>query len=654
MTRVKISVSAIIKAYFSIYMGLMLVFCISSKQETFGEADDYILPAISIINEQNISVSKSDVELAKKYFPAWEESLPKYRLSGKKTRSGEEMAWYFATYSLFAVPYILLLKFFNISATYAFTLTNLTCIYLLMILIWEHMKISDIRKLALIILLTINPILFYYVWPSAETFIFAFIGMALVFWYNREYKRAAIFISIAGTMNPTVIVIGMGIVVDYFINILSDKQNGESYILRFKNKLKDIFLLGSSFLIFLVPLAYNYYHVNHINLTASYSGFTLNRPYNTTLRRLVAYMFDLNYGVLPYFPIILSLAIILFVIAIFKKQFRYVFICLVWLGMVYSYSLMVHINSGMAGIARYNAWGSVIIVFAVCIYFDKLISSKWLKRFVVLLLAISPIISAIILQCYGLVMATNTSYVYFTPIAKYVLNNAPYLYNPLHSTFSSRVTHVDGGYNYQTPLIYSAKRGYVRKILATAKDKARLRQEAYFENKEDTKWFYNKLSKLTDKESYISIPKSIKIKMIPKLKEENTIYLGKKKYNAKRYIIKGLPKARANCSPIDGKVAVLRFRIDDSKNKLVEGRINIFRIRGDKQRMKILVNKEKVKETVVKGKEQISFIFYPKKDIVNLKIKLVDTTSKKELKSANDFRALGACIESISFNIKDY
>jgi hypothetical protein len=59
------------------------------------------------------------------------------------------------------------------------------------------------------------------------------------------------------------------------------------------------------------------------------------------------------------------------------------------------------------------------------------------------------------------------AYTYFTPIANYVLDKAPALYNPLPSTFASRTLHVDGGYAHAMwrPIVYTNNDSYVRKIL---------------------------------------------------------------------------------------------------------------------------------------------------------------------------------------------
>jgi hypothetical protein len=135
------------------------------------------------------------------------------------------------------------------------------------------------------------------------------------------------------------------------------------------------------------------------------------------------------------------------------------------------YSIMVHINCGMAGIARYSSWAAVIMIFAVSINFNNIITGQNLKEISKVLLIASTIITGIVIFNYGPMSASNTACVKMTPLAQKVLNYVPILYNPLHSTFNSRVKNIDGGYNYKTPIVYCNNEGHVKKILATKNDK---------------------------------------------------------------------------------------------------------------------------------------------------------------------------------------
>lgn len=52
------------------------------------------------------------------------------------------------------------------------------------------------------------------------------------------------------------------------------------------------------------------------------------------------------------------------------------------------------------------------------------------------------------------VLAQKVPYTYFTPIARFFLDNIPSVYNPLFSTFYNRTVHVDDDYHLPTPICY--------------------------------------------------------------------------------------------------------------------------------------------------------------------------------------------------------
>ena len=72
------------------------------------------------------------------------------------------------------------------------------------------------------LLLTVNPIINYLTWVSAEVVIYSLIAAGMTCWCNRWFRRAAVFISAAAIMNPTVFMIGILMIIDYFINLYQE------------------------------------------------------------------------------------------------------------------------------------------------------------------------------------------------------------------------------------------------------------------------------------------------------------------------------------------------------------------------------------------------------------------------------------------------
>jgi hypothetical protein len=112
----------------------------------------------------------------------------------------------------------------------------------------------------------------------------------------------------------------------------------------------------------------------------------------------------------------------------------------------------------------------------------------------------------------------NVNYTSILPQARFILNNIPSLYNPLYSTFISRVEHRDGGYDYNGPVFYSDTEEHVRKVLLQKSDRPEaLLNAVFFEDDASRIYFENQVTELTgDSEEYmyINIPRQYSITQI--------------------------------------------------------------------------------------------------------------------------------------------
>lgn len=504
------NIKKIICIYILAYFIVAGMYCGINGSWPVGEWDDYTYPTVTLLTHHQISIYESDLPQIKEYFPEWADSIDAVginHLSGRYTRNGGTLAYYFPIYALTCIPMICLLKFLGLPAIYAFTFTNLFAIMTVLLIIFQYLQTDDKIKLILIILLSANPIMFYFCWASGETVIYSFLAIGLICWYNKWYKRAAVFISIAGGLNTTIMSIGIIMIAEYMIQLLQKKPKDVSWINFIKKNILDVIGYGMCYSFGLIPMIYFYYNTGYINLTASYEGFLTGKE--TTFQRNIAYLFDLNFGIFPYFPIVLLMGIFLLVNACIYKHWRYI----EWFGAfilnMVLYSIMVHINCGMAGIARYNSWGVLTLIFAVCLFSSEIIDKEKLQTILRTGLWCNIVMLFLIIYQYGPTGANKTSYVYWTPIAKYVIDKYPSAYNPLHSTFNSRTTHQDGGYGYETPIVYVSDDGYVRKILASKKDTDNLKNILYSET--DNEWLNEKIDRLEEKEIYISVSSKYKI-----------------------------------------------------------------------------------------------------------------------------------------------
>lgn len=176
----------------------------------------------------------------------------------------------------------------------------------------------------------------------------------LICWQKLQYKKAAVFLSIASHLNPTVLVVGMVLIANYLFHVLCSAG-----IKKIWSRYREIRLLAVCFLPSVLPFAWNLFYAGRINLTAT-TETDLN-PVNI-FGRFKAYMLDWNLGFLPYFGILFILFLIVFAVSVWKRNGRVAAMGLAFFGTCLAYSIEIHINLGMSGLARYNAWASAIMI----------------------------------------------------------------------------------------------------------------------------------------------------------------------------------------------------------------------------------------------------------------------------------------------------
>ena len=367
------------------------------------------------------------------------------------------------------------------------------------------LNLNRIVKWSLFLIFAFGPTMFYITWPSAEVLITSLCLYSLVALFCHNYKTSLLFMSIASTLNITLTPICFFIWFKYALYKEPSFYKLDKFKLFIAQNLKEIIKLSLIQLITFVPIVLNLFRWNRMVVMQG-MGTT-----EGLFGRFVAYLIDLNFGIFPYFPFLFFIVIAVSIFSEKRKEYFVFLLCS--LVTLIGISLMVHINCGMTGIARYNLWFSSILLVVSC-YYSSFFNKKILKATQFLTLLSAAYISIFVWTCHGIQADRGTSYTSMSPIAKRVLYYIPQLYNPLYSTFNSRTIHVDGGYNYKTPVIYvSDKDQFVKKILASKKDKELLRESLNPLSNNDQKKIISELEKLTDTDSYLNFDKRFSIKI---------------------------------------------------------------------------------------------------------------------------------------------
>ncbi len=476
---------------------------------TYGEWDDYSIMTASLMHDYNFTISSEDVDYAKNLFPEWSERYEQnIRLSGFQTRSGDLLAWYAPTYSFFCIPFVWLTSLLGISGAYAFRLANIFFLLITLFLVNRKSRLGDGGRFLMILALSLHPVIFYVKWPSAEVFLYCLLILSIISWLNRQYYQAAVYCSIAGTLNPVIMLWGIFMIIWYLGSLYAEKGEQRFFSFYF-SRWKRILGYGSCYVIGILPLIYNYYQTGHINLSAaghinlSAVGL-LNKDLKLIIKYCFAYLFDLNFGFLPYFCVIMLLDFVIFFLALRRKDWKYLFLAFACGGLIFGYSMVLHINCGMAGISRYNVWNSSFLIIMAFYGIEEHLRRK--HQYAPLAVSLLGIWMTFSVAWNG----SSCSYVTMLPISTYVLDHFPALYYPLPSTFCSRVMHIDGAYQYTYPVIYYDLEGNVRKMLVneTCTEDVKKMLEG---NKEDMQWLEKKLDEVVH-EQYISVGRSHTLK----------------------------------------------------------------------------------------------------------------------------------------------
>lgn len=611
------------------YLILLLIYGLTFSPVPVGEWDDYCLSTASLINDQNSTVSSSDIEKAKELFPEWSQKINKHGLSGFTTSTGDELPWYFGTYSAVCVPMVLVLEFLDLPAIYAFVLTNIFVYILTLYLVYKKAPLSDSKKLIILIMLIINPVVFYFTWISAEVFICSCVVLTMLFWSRNEYKKAAIAVSVASTLNPAILALAIVMILD-FLTGLFRKQKIRSFkdiLVRFKTNSESIFLYGCCYIIAIIPFIYNYSQVGSINLTAALPRF---RDSTGTFPRFIAYLFDLNFGFLPYFSFLFLLFLILIPFAVFYKKTRFLWLTAGFFGTVAIYSLMSHINCGFSAIARYSAWCAPIMLFGVVEYYDEIIKVRLLKLMANISLIVTFVIMLFILYLYGPMSASNVSVFEMTPIAAMVLDVCPSAYNPLYSTFNARVSHIFGGYTYTLPLYYVGNDGYVNKILTSKDSSETVLNDLLSSNPDDLDWLRNQLNNIKDsKEQYISVDRSHQIFICRTYELGESIGFSSDNYTAPRYISDRMSSVSSSFSWTQYDTLDVRLRIQEAEeHEKFHIYVQLADVYNERQQVNVFVNGRKVCSLIAIKGQDLSFDIPNDADgIVLLEFVLPDATT---------------------------
>lgn len=595
------------------FLVVYLILAMLQSSGPSGESGSFSLATVSLIESGDFIITEEEYEKAVQLMPSHERYLEWYYHDFlPKDNAGNVYPWYFGIYAILCIPVFVSLDLFGLDVTYAFAITNALLLATALYIVYRECRLNKILRLLLVLFLGFSPVLRYIQWQSYEVATCSFVMVAMVFWFTGRRELGALCLALAGTMNPTAMAFGIFMILEYFFERLQcDGWNVPKFVKQCYADWKEIGVYALCFVPCLVPVAITYLHFRQVNMVA----MTGTTEYAGVPSRILAYLFDLNLGLLPYVPLLLVLFVVVALCAIYKREWKYIFAVIGVISTIAAFSLTLHINCGMTGIARYNTWLLPMLICTVIYAIQNNILHMVPRGLTIGALSIS-VCWCILMIVWVAASPAKGNYTSWCPLAEIVLEKAPQLYNPLPSTFNSRQNHVDGGYIIDEPVIYEGQDGYVRKVLVPTSSGLDVLDSLVVEEK-DQAIFERECKKLqTDKEfCYLNFPSGTTIVYAQPYTIGDSI-LFTPENNGTRYFGKGISVVEGNFAWSDGVNSSLKLNIGAISSD-IEAQFEFLNVYGGTQTLIVSSNgQELFHDIVTQENPNIDFVI-PQECVIN-------------------------------------
>ena len=543
---------------------------------------------------------------------------------------------HFGAYSALVVPAKKVVSYLGFYPLWGFFITNFLMYIAAAGSVIVFLKAESLQKLIVVLLLLINPVVFYLSWAHTEVYIFSFVTIGLVFYSNRQYRWAILFLSIAAAQNIGVLPFAMAVGIELIISYIeASKEKTETWKWSFflKEYWYKIAAHGVFFIPAFIPLLLNLYRFNTISLVTDTA-----RENKYLLHKALDYAFDLNLGIFPYEPVLLLLFIIMIIAGIIRRKKQAWTFLLGVGGVLYVIANQMQINCGMQFIMRYNVWIIPMLVFFVVLNWKAVFKTD---RHLCLAGITEAVFTGLMLffLLYGGGEFNNFQ---LAPWTKVVLDHVPALYNPSHGIFMSRVLGREL-YHWPRPLFYITDEGKIRKILLYKESEPLFYSDQYIlEDGQGNIIEKNSLKQLLIDEgdySYINISGDVYLSR--EIGNGYTVNFADDIVEPDVAVLRGVSQSEGWGRWTDSFEVSIQTRARSEAARL-KGHIEAEGVFQHPQRVVILVNESEVLVTTVNGKQSIDFEFdNPGSRGLVIKLLLPDSVKPADIGQSFDERELG-------------
>lgn len=439
-------------------LSLGIFFLAQPKVQLAGDIPEYFGITESLLSHANVDLTSRDqASLEKILHPAYFTD-PGYYIYGT---GGKRYPVHFIFYSILATPVRTILSVFHANELKTLALTNVLIVFIVTAFIFRRFSLSPFQKGVLLLLLFLSPLAFFFGWPGPDAYYTILLLFAVYLFYAKRYYWASLITVFASWHSQPLFVLALGFLAAYLLKAMKIKT-ANALLMR----IIPLILLA-------LPYFYNYLAFGVLTpWTLLQNGWTQVYGFglqNASVRRIFEMFFDLNMGLFWYAPIIF-LAGCFYACRSFKEDKRNIFV----VGLVFLTALFYQTNPAWHfGTAGFGPSRHVLFVLPFLIYF--LVNHA--KRTVSYIALLAFIIASqlFVLSLNGWFLPNWEHTLHQSPVATYVLNSWPKLYNPTPEIFVDRTNHTD--LSYITSAIYKNNNGVCKKAYVLITEKDRIEKE---------------------------------------------------------------------------------------------------------------------------------------------------------------------------------
>lgn len=381
-----------------------------------GDIANYLGVTESIMNHQSLELQPDDKTYLKTIIhPAYFDNPIYYNIIG---RNGNFYSMHFVAYPLLITPVRMIIEFAKLDPLRTFSIAN--TIIIVAVLTYLVSREQELKKRWLLTLLIyFSSIIFFIPWAGPDLLVLALLLLSADAWKRSSFWQASVFATLASWHSQPLLILALGMTICAWV-----KQ---------KQHIKLLLLIG---VITVIPYLYNLWTFGVLTPWSLLSdgwtnlyGFGIQ---NIRIEKLWSQFFDLNMGIFWYAPLL----VIIWLCNLHKN--KVISTLLVLTAFAFQTNPGFHYGTAGYGPSRHIIFLVPFLIMTTLTYLSSLNQTK--RIYIIGSIIVSQLF---ILNMNGWLSPNFENTLQFTPMAKFVLTNAPQLYNPLPELFVDRTNHID-------------------------------------------------------------------------------------------------------------------------------------------------------------------------------------------------------------------